>query len=163
MPCAVRSIRLPLLLHLAASPACTAALQVFIPLGILTGVPGVTWDAFLFKNLIPGEAPACASVHPFTLVCRRLRKDSRGLPLLWAGPARPAWGCRPPLLCATLASSSPLQPNPVAVTLGNIFAGAVCVATLYSLAYGKLGKRVQRALDLAELLRLRRAGLRDSR
>lgn len=37
--------------------------QVFVPLGILTGVPGVTWEAFLFKNLIPGELPwipACA-------------------------------------------------------------------------------------------------------
>ncbi|KAI7840455.1 hypothetical protein COHA_005880 [Chlorella ohadii] len=76
--------------------------MVFVPLGILMGVPGVTWEAFLFKNLIP-------------------------------------------------------------VTLGNIFAGAVCVATLYSMAYGQLGKRVQRSLDLAELLRLRRAGLRYSR
>lgn len=62
-----------------------------------------------------------------------------------------------------MASPTPLPLPRPAVTLGNIFAGAVCVATLYSLAYGQLGKRVQRSLDLAELLRLRRAGLRYSR
>lgn len=73
---------------------------------------------------------------------------------------------QPELSAAPLRSHSHLTtPPPLcpAVTLGNIFAGAVCVATLYSLAYGKLGKRVQRALDLAEALRLRRAGLRYSR
>lgn len=36
--------------------------------------------------------------------------------------------------------------NLLPVTLGNIFAGAVCVATLYSLAFGELGRRVNRAL-----------------
>lgn len=42
--------------------------QVFIPLGILMGVPGVTWEAFLFKNLIPGAPPACPTWH----VCSQL-------------------------------------------------------------------------------------------
>jgi len=28
------------------------------------------------------------------------------------------------------------------VTLGNIVAGALCMATVYSLAYGSLGKKV---------------------
>jgi formate transporter len=32
--------------------------------------------------------------------------------------------------------------NLIPVTLGNIFAGVVCVATVYSLVYGKLGKKV---------------------
>ncbi|KAL4440231.1 hypothetical protein ABPG75_003232 [Micractinium tetrahymenae] len=62
--------------------------MVIIPLGILTGVEGVTWGKFLLNNLLP-------------------------------------------------------------VTLGNIFAGAVCVATLYSLAFGELGRRVNRALGKA--------------
>lgn len=44
-------------------------------------MPGVTWEAFIFKNLIP-------------------------------------------------------------VTLGNIVAGSLCVATVYSLAYGSLGKKL---------------------
>lgn len=77
------------------------------------------------------------------------------LPLTWHPALPPAW---PLTLCP-----APPPVHPHAVTLGNIFAGAVCVATLYSLAYGKLGKRVQRALDLAELLRMRRACLRDAR
>ncbi|KAL4433475.1 hypothetical protein ABPG77_010328 [Micractinium sp. CCAP 211/92] len=55
--------------------------MVFVPLGVLTGVPGVTWSAFLLHNLLP-------------------------------------------------------------VTLGNIVAGALCMATTYSLAYGSLGKKV---------------------
>jgi len=42
-----------------------------------------------------------------------------------------------------------LMNNLLPVTLGNIFAGSICVATLYSLAYGKLGRRVNRALGLA--------------
>lgn len=40
----------------------------------------------------------------------------------------------------------PPTPNPnlrtLAVTLGNIVAGALCMATVYSLAYGSLGKKV---------------------
>lgn len=28
--------------------------QVFVPLGVITGVPGVTWEKFIFNNLIPG-------------------------------------------------------------------------------------------------------------
>ncbi|PRW57490.1 nitrite transporter NAR1 [Chlorella sorokiniana] len=55
--------------------------MVFVPLGVLTGVPGVTWEKFIFNNLIP-------------------------------------------------------------VTLGNIVAGSLCMATVYSLAYGSLGKKV---------------------
>lgn len=42
-----------------------------------------------------------------------------------------------------------LLKNLLPVTLGNIFAGAVCVATLYSLAFGELGRRVNRALGKA--------------
>lgn len=35
------------------------------------------------------------------------------------------------------------HPTPApAVTLGNIVAGALCMATVYSLAYGSLGKKV---------------------
>lgn len=47
--------------------------------------------------------------------------------------------------------------NLIPVTLGNIVAGTLCVATLYSLAYGALGERVQRALGASEALRSRRA------
>ncbi|KAL4440239.1 hypothetical protein ABPG75_003240 [Micractinium tetrahymenae] len=36
--------------------------------------------------------------------------------------------------------------NLLPVTLGNIFAGVVCVATLYSLTYGALGKKIAHAL-----------------
>lgn len=32
--------------------------------------------------------------------------------------------------------------NLLPVTVGNIFAGVVCVATVYSLLYGALGKKV---------------------
>lgn len=32
--------------------------------------------------------------------------------------------------------------NLIPVTLGNIVAGALCMATVYSLAYGSLGKKV---------------------
>ncbi|PSC67256.1 formate nitrite transporter [Micractinium conductrix] len=63
--------------------------MVIIPLGILTGVPGVTWKGFLLNNLLP-------------------------------------------------------------VTLGNIFAGSICVATLYSLAFGRLGRRVNEALGIVK-------------
>lgn len=55
--------------------------MILIPLGIFTGVPGVTWSKFFLCNLLP-------------------------------------------------------------VTLGNIVAGSLCMATVYSLAYGSLGKRV---------------------
>lgn len=52
-----------------------------MPLGILNGVPGVTWTKFFLNNLLP-------------------------------------------------------------VTLGNIIAGTFCMATVYSLAYGSLGKKL---------------------
>lgn len=35
-----------------------------------------------------------------------------------------------------------LLDNLLPVTLGNIVAGALCMATTYSLAYGSLGKKV---------------------
>lgn len=35
-----------------------------------------------------------------------------------------------------------LQNNLIPVTLGNILAGSLCVATVYSLCYGSLGKKL---------------------
>lgn len=43
--------------HPAVPPPAFARfspVQVFVPLGVITGVPGVTWEKFIFNNLIPG-------------------------------------------------------------------------------------------------------------
>lgn len=36
-------------------PSAALHVQVFVPLGVITGVPGVTWEKFIFNNLIPGD------------------------------------------------------------------------------------------------------------
>lgn len=51
--------------------------MVFVPLGVLTGVPGVTWEKFLLNNLLPvtvsGRQPAHALLSTalsFTPSCK---------------------------------------------------------------------------------------------
>lgn len=48
----------------------------------------------------------------------------------------------PPLALSSFVYPCPTHPPAPAVTLGNIVAGALCMATVYSLAYGSLGKKV---------------------
>lgn len=81
------------------------------------GVPGVTWEAFFFKNLLPVR-------------CGMVRNSS---------------GSRRQLLQYLWPQQREAFPHPqtvLQVTLGNIVAGTLCVATAYSLAYGSLGKKV---------------------
>lgn len=49
-------------------------LQVFVPLGVITGVPGVTWEKFIFNNLIPGERSCSASMCPLHMLLSQMQR-----------------------------------------------------------------------------------------
>lgn len=106
-----------------------------MPLGVITGVPGVTWEKFIFSNLIPGEQGWLGGwkmswLGAVWLLCAQMVR----MPSAQAPATQPA--------LSSFASPCPTHPPAPAVTLGNIVAGALCMATVYSLAYGSLGKKV---------------------
>lgn len=115
--CLPRAFRRPVSAFIAVGFEHCVANMVFLPLAIFAG-------RFGGANQMDGQALLPPPPRPATTVAQ---------PHPFAGVPGITW-------------KAALLGNLLPVTLGNMFAGIVCVATLYSLAFGKLGQRVEAAL-----------------